>query len=111
MSAAVMDLREAQAYAATLAPSWKDVSDDTWLRWLKKQLDEEPKLLFRTTPGKKARYWVRKAPLDRLLGDEKDLLEARFSTFECRLDALEVRINSLALRQVSAPTPQNRNSK
>jgi hypothetical protein len=111
MSAAVMDLRSALAYAVKLVPKWADVSEDTWLRWLKRQLEEEPKLLFRMTPGKKARYWVRKGPLDRLLGDEKGLLDAKFSTIECRMEILEERVNYLSVRQLSAPAPQKSNGK
>ena len=107
-----MNLKDAKIYAAKLDPEWVCKSDDTWLRWLKKRQDEEePHLLSRTTPGKKGKWVVRKSPLDRLLGDEKAENDARFATIMCRLDLLEERVNSLALRQIAAKSPQKNSSK
>ena len=93
-----MNTKDAKTYAEKLSPGMKATqSDETWLRWLKSQSHEEPNLLSRKTPGKKGHWDVRKAVLDRLLGDEKAENDARFATIECRLDLLEERVNSIAL--------------
>jgi hypothetical protein len=90
-----LDMRRAKDFAATLDETWAKKSHDTFLRFIKLQSAEEPRLAFQMTAGKHAPIYVRKGVLRRLLDTSDRGAYSRLDVLESRVSDIEANISHI----------------